>query len=243
MSLTPTDAFLIEPHAEGVHWIGGPQNFAGATCTACRRPLMRHITLLTSDPLLAFLKCPLPELPLLFCTRCVMHHESFSYALPAPGVVETITEPAVSNPRFNLERQNAEWFGYWQEEGFGDEFAQLNFKLQPMSGRLQELIRIFDEGSLSKTQQQEYAALADLGAVQLMRHPRLIIAQVLGHPYRTQPIDLAPPCPRCKGSPPMRFLVSIGEDDKYGIHLAVDYYFYYAFVCDKCWSIRIDCIL
>lgn len=65
--------------AEGGHRLFGPQAIPGAACPNCRggflrlghKPLLHLATIVTRDPRLG-LELPLAEIPLLYCTRCMI---------------------------------------------------------------------------------------------------------------------------------------------------------------------------
>lgn len=110
------------------HRFGGRQSIPGADCPNCKKPLMQHLVLDTRDPLVP-LRSVAPLIPLLYCMRCALCWETFSYSFEKLDRIRIL----------QAHRGETCWDD-WYGEGMGDEFEERAVMLEPISPRIQELL-------------------------------------------------------------------------------------------------------
>ena len=80
-------SLALQPLPAGAHTFGGPHQIAGANCPNCDKPLLRFLSLNTSDARLKLKGAPGTELSLLYCWTCNLAQQSFVYRMtPSDGI-------------------------------------------------------------------------------------------------------------------------------------------------------------
>ena len=231
------NGYFLDPAEASPHWIGGEHGIREAACPACGKRLLLHLSLDMEAAEFAGLGCPWTRLPVLFCTRCVLHHEQFAYRLRSADTIE-ILRSAEGTPELN-----AKWLEYWTEAGFSDVLDKVPVKLRPIHPRLQML---FDAVNMdAKIDESCEDELFELTGESRASHalPRPYLNQVFGSPMRRQGVR-DPACLHCRSAGPTMYpLALLLNDDKRGFKLTLDCYHLLCFVCAQCWSVTVDCIL
>src|SRR6266571_7451534 len=174
--------------AQYQHISCGPHRVPGADCPNCKRPLLRFLALDTRDPRLYLPGTRFRLLSLLYCWRCPVAREIFSYRLLDAGEV-TLLRYVQGPPEDD--------FPY---EDYPDFFPQAPARLVQITGEAQEVLRQQNSG------RRVQSALA-------WNNPELLEPR---HQYGGEPLLLQQDteyrveCPVC--GEPMPFLANIGAD-------------------------------
>ena len=173
--------------AEYRHYFCGAHEIAGAHCPNCHKPLLRFLSLDVSDVRLCLDDSPFCALPLLYCWRCPVSEEVFSYKLNADGSVVLLShgegKPAPD----------------WPYEDYPDCFPGVPARLLRINEEAQRILRMLNKGEYER----EW----------IQRHPGLFEPR---HQYGGEPLLMqldtaySIECPSCRSHMP--FLASIGHD-------------------------------
>jgi hypothetical protein len=145
------------------HTFCGPHDIAGAGCPNCRKPLLRLLSLDTSDPRLRLGRPGFASLHLLYCWTCAIPSDQLVYRLRPGSAVELLY--------FGRGRGLADL----PYAGYPEYFSGRPVTLRPLSRRRQDLLRVFNAASI----------LAPTPGEERLLEPR---HQVGGEPYLIEPL-------------------------------------------------------
>ncbi|HUY87795.1 MAG TPA: hypothetical protein VMV10_03580 [Pirellulales bacterium] len=219
------------------HWLGGTHACEGAWCTNCELPLMLHLSIDCSDPLLSLSFLPCSELSLFYCMRCSLCWHDFAYRILSDSEIEIIEE-------FRGQTAWDDW--YSDDGGAGDEIGRRAVQLSPIPPRLQELYdRLNANEDLSDDEEAEVASFTgnfappDVGGYPVVD----VINQLGGRSFLCQRLD-DPLCPGCRRAgferQTMYFLASLTNDDAAGVRITYDGVQIVFFLCPTCGTIKVQ---
>lgn len=139
------------------HCFCGPNRVSGAWCPTCRKPLLRILSLDTSDPRLGLMDCGLSSLPLLYCWTCEIAWDQFFYQVQPPeGTVHLLKFASGSMPE-----------GHYREPyvPYPDSFPETPVRLVPLTNDQQWLIHestVLSEASSLATREFRFQESDDL---------------------------------------------------------------------------------
>jgi hypothetical protein len=169
----------------------------------------------------------------------MLHHESFTYRLDATMSIEVL-RAVMWRPEDVA--QLADWQGHWDKTGLGDVLPARAAFLRPLPTGLQAYFDKINSGD-DLTEEQWNTMWSLCGERRRHTTQRPYFNQIFGSPIRNQHVP-DPECPYCRGSRSKMYpLALLLNDDKRDFRFGYDDYQFLCFVCAKCWSITIECIL
>jgi len=169
-----------------VHRFCGVQRLGGGHCPNCRRPLVLFLTIGMADPAL-HIRTDLDQIPLLYCWRCNIAQDDFSYSITDARTVEIR-----KYRRGGVQKD----FPYpFYPEWFPERFV----KMVPVPADIQEYISAVNCGKV-----QEYRLPEDIQRFCRPRH------QVGGEPILVQGTVEPFPCGCCGRN--MKLLAAIADE-------------------------------
>jgi hypothetical protein len=189
---------LVDAGGELGHVFCGAHDIPGAECFGARHPLLRLLTLDTSDERLGLGGLGVPQVHLLYCWTC--DFGSYDYSLQADGSVTVHGEAewqimaakqGVNIREVRRSLQEPPTFPY---EGYPDHFPRRGVVLDALD-RVAQAAVIDAETGVGRIAR---------GALGPPPH------QVGGFPALVQPSDLVPRCKQCNGE--TTFVAAIGDD-------------------------------
>jgi len=167
------------------HVMGGQHSISGADCPNCEKPLLRFLSLDTTDERLGLRGLDAPHLPLLYCWPCGISEEEFFYRVKKDGSVELVAS-GYGPP--------SDRYPY---EGYPDHFPMRRVELRAIPDGDQELVRAINRSSYSP-----FSAAHE--------HLRSARHQIGGEAFLWQPLREDLTCPDC--SLEMLFLATICDN-------------------------------
>ena len=185
---TPARGFSLQftNRSRFEHWFCGEHAIPGAQCPNCRKPLLRMLTLDTTDRRLGLQALALPQVHLLFCWTCHLARGETAYRLLPNGGI-----------RFVQHRRGgvSKTFPY---RDYPRAFPGRRFTLAAVAPREARTLAALNTGEVSTTTLGRSVKHLAVPRHQIGGEPRFL----QGTPRRT--------CPRCRH--PMTFLASVGDD-------------------------------
>jgi hypothetical protein len=120
--------------ASVVHEFCGENRIPGATCPHCEKPLLRLLSLNSTDTALNVDFNQIPEIPLLYCWTCGIPYGEFCYRVNSDRGVTLIKVPPRSEDEFGADGPY---------EGYTGNFPARKVSLQPIGADEQEKHKTF----------------------------------------------------------------------------------------------------
>lgn len=222
-------------HENERHIFGGTHDCGGAWCPNCEMPLMLHLTIDLTDPVIALGGLPTKRIGLFYCMRCALSWHDFSYRIVDDGQIEIMEA-------FHGE---TDWEGWYSEGGETDCFPEIAVRLAPIPKRLQVLYDKLNENEdLTKDEQYEVAsytghfARPEAGGYPIVD----VVNQLGGRSFLCQRLR-DPSCPGCRKvgleTKDMYFLASLTNDPTNDIRISYAGVQIVFFLCRQCGTIKV----
>jgi hypothetical protein len=211
------------------HYFGGRSDgIAGAECPNCKKPLIRYLSLLTSDIRLGLQDSGLSEIPLFYCMRCSLCWSDFSYKIEMPNRVRI------------LSAYEGELMPEWYEE-YGDEFPRRAIALQQVPERAQALWTALNRREELNDEETEYIAslTGHFAQPEVGGYPIVdIVNQVLGEPFLQQRSIEGDGCEEC--GEPLILLAAMCNDLAQKVRCTYDDGQIVFSLCQKCNIVQVS---
>ncbi len=205
------------------HCIGGQHNINGADCPNCKKPLILHATINTTDERLNIKEQNFSNMHLLYCMRCSLSWYDFQYQI-------------LSNDKINiLEVYHGETVhDDWNDAVGIDSFPKKSFGLIPVPGHVEKLYdKLNSNIEISEDEEIEICKFTGNFAPQdVGGYPVVDVSnQIGGRAFLSQRLD-DPICTKCAKE--MYFVASLTNDNKNNLKISFDSVQIVFFYCPEC---------